>query len=344
MLYFVFPVDAGRRICLGLLLLSLAACGGGSSSSSNVTPPVVQPTITVTPKTALVSVGTSAQFFAAVANASTDAVNWSASVGTIDQSGNYIGPASVPNGGLATVTATSVSAPSVSASATVTISSQPVTLSISPATATVNAGFRLDYTALVGGTSNTTITWAANDLPGDDTYPGSIVAGDYTAPSPLLAADTYSITATSVADPSKTASATVTAIPLENQEQQTFPIALGTSGVNANSQDCCSGTLGSLLVDQKGKQYILSNNHVMGRVGHAMAGEAIVQPGFVDTFCDFSTPKTVANFTAAPPINSGVDAAIAQVLPGAVDPAGNIMGLGGVNPDGSYIPRHLRIP
>jgi hypothetical protein len=124
---------------------------------------------------------------------------------------------------------------------------------------------------------------------------------------------------------------------LENQEEQTFPIKLGASGVNANAGDCCSGTLGSLLADQNGKQYILSNNHVMGRLGSAAVGEAIVQPGYVDTFCNFSLPNTVAHFTAAPPLDSNVDAAIAEVVPGAVDPTGQIIGLGGIASDGSYI-------
>jgi hypothetical protein len=145
--------------------------------------------------------------------------------------------------------------------------------------------------------------------------------------------------ATSNADPTKTASAYVTVTPLENQQQQNFPIKLGASGVNANSQDCCSGTLGSLLVDKNGKQYILSNNHILGRVGHASPGEAVVQPGYVDVFCNFLLPSTVAHFTVAPPIEtSNVDAAIAQVVPGAVDSQGEIIGLGGIASDGSYIP------
>ncbi|MGO9436827.1 MAG: hypothetical protein ACLP00_21330 [Terracidiphilus sp.] len=125
---------------------------------------------------------------------------------------------------------------------------------------------------------------------------------------------------------------------MENEEEQTFPIKLGSSGVNANAGDCCSGTLGSLLTDQNGKQYILSNNHIMGRVGNAAVGEAIVQPGFVDTFCNFSLPNTVAHFTAAPPIESNVDAAIAEAVPGAVATDGEIIGLGGIASDGSYIP------
>jgi hypothetical protein len=92
-------------------------------------------------------------------------------------------------------------------------------------------------------------------------------------------------------------------------------------------------------VDQKGRQYILSNNHVIGKLGRAKPGEAIVQPGYVDTFCDFSLPNTVAHFTfAAPILTANADAAIAQVVTGAVDPQGEIIGLGGIASDGSYIP------
>jgi hypothetical protein len=161
----------------------------------------------------------------------------------------------------------------------------------------------------------------------------------YTAPAPVFTPDSFTVSAVSNADPTKTASASVNVIPLENQERQTFPIKLGASGINADTGDCCSGTLGSLLVDQKGKHYILSNNHVIGRVGHAAQGEAVVQPGYVDTLCDFTLPKTVANFSIAPSItSSNVDAAIAQVVSGAVDDQGEIIGLGGIASDGSYIP------
>jgi hypothetical protein len=75
------------------------------------------------------------------------------------------------------------------------------------------------------------------------------------------------------------------------------------------------------------------------RVGHASAGEAIVQPGYVDAFCNFALPDTVAHFTVAPPIRtSDVHAAIARVVPGAIDIHGEIIGLGGIASDGSYIP------
>jgi hypothetical protein len=316
-------------------LLFAAGCGGGGSNT--VEQPQVQ--VTIYPAKATVPVRTVQPFTGAVSGTTNTAVNWTASAGTIDQSGNYTAPASMPSGGTATVTATSVSAPSAAASVIVTVTTTPVTLGISPTNETLKAGFSQLYTARVGGTTNTAVTWSVNGLHGDPSYPGSVLNGTYTAPAPVVMTDTYFVSATSNADPTKSVSASVTVTPLENQEQQTFPIKLGASGVNANSQDCCSGTLGSLLQDQNGKQYILSNNHILGRVGHASAGEAIVQPGYVDTFCNFALPDTVAHFTAAPPIQtSNVDAAIAQVVPGAVDTHGEIIGLGGIASDGSYIP------
>ena len=220
----------------------------------------------------------------------------------------------------------------------VTITTQPVTLTIIPTSVTVKAGLSQIFTPQVSGTTNTLVNWTVSDSPGDTTYPGYISAGSYSAPAPVIGSHAYVVDAVSNADPTKTASATVTVIPLENQTQQSFPIKLGTSGVNGNVGDCCSGTLGSLLTDQNGKHYILSNNHILGRVSTAKVGEPIVQPGFVDTFCDFTQPSVVAHFTAAPPINgSNVDAAIAEVVAGAVDSQGEIVGLGGIASDGSYI-------
>jgi hypothetical protein len=324
--------------CLvALALVAVSGCGGGSNSNVNsVKPPQIS--VTVMPSQATTPVGT-VQPFMAVVYGTSSVVKWTATAGTIDQSGNYKAPLTIPAGGTAKVTATTITSPAVSASALVTITTQPVTLSITPSTATVKAGFFQTYTTLVGGTTNVNATWSVTDFPGDVTFPGFISGGIYSAPSPVLTPDTFLISAVSSADPTKTALASVSVIPLENQQEQSFPIKLGTSGVNATVGDCCSGTLGSLLVDQKGRQYILSNSHVIGKLGRAKPGEAIVQPGYVDTFCDFSLPNTVAHFTfAAPILTANADAAIAQVVTGAVDPKGEIIGLGGIASDGSYIP------
>ena len=103
---------------------------------------------------------------------------------------------------------------------------------------------------------------------------------------------------------------------------------LGVSGGNVNdrtSRFCCSGTLGALVTDGT-TQYILSNNHVLGRSNGAVAGEDISQPGMIDANCAVTT--VVADFTAFSPLGSNVDAAIAQLRPGQMDSTGFIQGIG----------------
>src|ERR1700722_17573523 len=82
---------------------ALSACGGGSSKS---TPPVIG--VTVTPPTASVPAGGTQQFTAAVSATSNTSVTWTViGGGSIDVSGLYTAPASVPTQVTATVTATS---------------------------------------------------------------------------------------------------------------------------------------------------------------------------------------------------------------------------------------------
>jgi hypothetical protein len=105
----------------------------------------------------------------------------------------------------------------------------------------------------------------------------------------------------------------------------------GVSGGNVNEIGhafCCSGTLGSLLTDGS-TQYILSNNHVLARSDQAVAGEDISQPGLIDNSCRPAT--IVADYTAAPPLGSNVDAAVAQLIPGQMDSTGFIEGIGTIS-------------
>lgn len=103
---------------------------------------------------------------------------------------------------------------------------------------------------------------------------------------------------------------------------------LGVSGGNVKDTSkafCCSGTLGS-LVQAGTTKYILSNNHVLARAGQAVAGEDVSQPGLIDSSC---RPQTiVADFTAAAPLGSNVDAAVAQLRSGQMDETGYIEDIG----------------
>ena len=103
---------------------------------------------------------------------------------------------------------------------------------------------------------------------------------------------------------------------------------LGVSGGNVNDATrrfCCSGTLGALVTDGT-TQYILSNNHVLARSDQAVAGEDVSQPGLIDSNCNIAT--VVADFTVASPLGSNVDAAIAQLRLGQMDPTGFVEDIG----------------
>jgi hypothetical protein len=105
-------------------------------------------------------------------------------------------------------------------------------------------------------------------------------------------------------------------------------LRFGVSGGNVNdrsSRFCCSGTLGALVTDGTAN-YILSNNHVVGRSDAAVAGEDISQPGMIDANCNVTT--VVADFTASSPLGSNVDASIAQLRPGLMDGTGAIEDIG----------------
>ena len=103
---------------------------------------------------------------------------------------------------------------------------------------------------------------------------------------------------------------------------------LGVSGGNVNDATrrfCCSGTLGALVSDGVNK-YILSNNHVLARGDQAVAGEDVSQPGLIDSNCNIAT--IVADYTGAAPLGSNVDAAVAQLRLGQMDPTGSIEDIG----------------
>lgn len=132
-----------------------------------------------------------------------------------------------------------------------------------------------------------------------------------------------------------------------HRDEQQFPIQLGTSGGNINDSSkafCYGGTLGALVEDAIGNQYILSNNHVLARTNLATIGEDIIQPGLIDQnpTCFKDTTDIVADLSAVIPIlfktkgttpPNSVDAAIARVRAGKIDPTGFIIDIGTLSSD-----------
>lgn len=87
-------------------------------------------------------------------------------------------------------------------------SSGTITVKLNQTSVTLSAGAQQQFTAVVTGTSNTAVTWSVDSLAGGSSGVGTINGtGLYSAPQD---SGTHVVTATSVADTTKNASATVT--------------------------------------------------------------------------------------------------------------------------------------
>ena len=107
------------------------------------------------------------------------------------------------------VIATSAADTTVSGTSTITVTAPPpppaaIAVSITPSTAAVTTGGTAAFTATVANTSNQSVTWSIQEGAAGGTIAGG---GVYTAPA---AAGTYHVLATSVADTTASAAATVT--------------------------------------------------------------------------------------------------------------------------------------
>jgi hypothetical protein len=175
------------------------------------TPEVV--TVTIYPENVTLNTGGTQTFTATVmeGGTTTTAVTWSvqegSAGGTITSGGVYTAPKTA---GTYHVVATSQADATKFATATVTVKEELISVSISPENVVLNDGESQTFTATVTGTTNTSVTWSVQE--GDSG--GTITSGGvYTAPSTLVegcvGGDYYHVVATSQADPTKSATATV---------------------------------------------------------------------------------------------------------------------------------------
>ena len=115
-----------------------------------------------------------------------------------------------------------------------------VSVSISPTTVPLATLATQPFTATVSGSTNTAVTWQVNGVSGGNstiglvstTIPGTSNEALYLGPSALPSPVTVSVTAVSQADPTKSASATVT-LQLPSRSGSTFFVS--TTGNDANS-------------------------------------------------------------------------------------------------------------
>jgi len=134
-----------QLLCLFPLLAGCATSGGGSSTTKSPTPDPPAPTtiaVSVAPTTANIRAGDSFTFSSTVTGSSNTTVSWfvndtangSATLGTIDATGKYTAPATLPSSNPVTIKATSAADSTKSATSAVSLQNPiPVIAGISPA-------------------------------------------------------------------------------------------------------------------------------------------------------------------------------------------------------------------
>ncbi len=236
--------SVARWVIPALLVVMTVACGGGTNSSNNGNNGGGQTTvaIAISPTSATVPANGTQQFQATVTGTSNTAVQWqvnnvtggAASTGTISSSGLYTAPATTTTIQV-TVTAVSSADTTKTASAVVTVNAVPMGgVTISPTTATLAISTSQQFTAAVMGETNTNVTWSVDGINGGNNSVGTVSnSGLYTAPA---AAGGHTVTATSVADTSKSASATISVISLTISPQSAMLAQNGTQQFTATVQ------------------------------------------------------------------------------------------------------------
>ncbi len=264
-----------------------ATSTANASLSGSVTVTVGSLSVTVSPTSGQVEIGETQKFSATVAGNSNTGVNWSvggvaggnSTLGTISSSGLYTAPATIPNPSQVTITATSAADGVTSASATVTIIPL-ITVTVAPSTLlNVATNSSRQFTAAVTGTANTAVTWSVGGLPGGNLIVGTINAsGLYTGP-PLQPNPAHVlITATSVADPTVSASVVILVVePLGTVSVTLSPVTLWVQ----------TGQTWQYFVNVVGT----SNYSVTWSVNGIVGGNATV--GAISTSGLYTAPSTV---------------------------------------------------
>ncbi len=173
----------------------------------------------VTPSAATVLLGNTVGFTASVSGTSDTAVGWAVNaipggnsvMGSISPAGSYQAPAILPSPANVRIIATSEADAASSASAAVTVASD-VRVQVAPVSASVELGATQSFAATItsAGRPATTLSWSLAGPGCAGAACGMIGAdGSYTAPGILPAPPSVTLTATSVADPSQTAAASI---------------------------------------------------------------------------------------------------------------------------------------
>jgi hypothetical protein len=204
-------------------------------------PAVASVSVSLSPQNAQVSTGGQLQFTAMVSGNTDSVVIWSVSgsgcsgvsCGMIDSSGLYTAPKSAPAPPVVTVTVTSLADVTATANSTVTIgSSSVVSVTVSPNQVVLATGGEQQFSAHVTGASNTSVTWSIVGIGCVGGSCGSVSgSGLYTAPATVPQNAAITVVAKSVADTTKSGSASLVVQPASSVsvaiQPKTAQVAVG---------------------------------------------------------------------------------------------------------------------
>ena len=208
----------------------------------------------------------------------TTQIQGAVSGGADTENANYTAPASAPVPNTVTITVTPYADPSKKVQATIAVQAG-IGLSLLPVSATLAVNHRITFAVQIGGTSNSTVNWSVNGIPGGSSAVGQICAVgsspcapaasssapqvDYLAPASMPASNPVTVRAASAADATKFATAQVTivnhvvvsvfpgSVTLPPGAVQTFSASvLGTANQNVvwqiQGMGCSGGACGSI--------------------------------------------------------------------------------------------------
>jgi hypothetical protein len=275
-------------VLASVTILFALGCGGGGANPIEVS---------ISPLAANLNQGGTQSFSATVTGTSNSAVNWAVQEGAAGGSITSTGAYTAPNkSGTFHVIATSQADTIKSATATVNIAA--VAISLNQTAVTVDVGNQFTFVANVTGTVNTAVSWAIQE----GTSGGNITSsGVYTAPGTHGA---FHVIATSQADTTQKATATVTVAPLVVSVSPPGEV-LGPLGVRA-----FSATVNTSL-----------NVNVTWSVQEGAAGGAITASG------QYTAPNTTGLFhVVATSVQDPSKNAIANVtiVPSGFRPTGDM--------------------
>jgi hypothetical protein len=237
------PLDLPGTNPVTIDAVASAVTGGGASSAAATVTITSGVAVSVAPGSATLSPGQRETFTAIVANSADTSVTWAvngapdgnAAVGQVCVTGtnpcvspngaasgsvDYVAPASAPTVNPVTLAATSHADPSKSGGANIAIAAPqgPVSVTISPTYAFVarstGTPSTRQFSATVANSSNTSVTWSVQSGVAGQGCAGAAcgtlsAAGLYTAPTAAPSPNEIAVIATSAADPTKSATATV---------------------------------------------------------------------------------------------------------------------------------------